>query len=167
MRLLSLAVIAGLVGFGFAADEPKKADKKGGKTVGVLSKVDGDKLVVTMKGDGGDKEVTFTTNDKTKFLAEEAAPAAKDGEKKPDAPKDGDKKPEEKKPEVKDGEKKPEEKKPEEKKEKKPAPVRKEIKIGDLKTGGRVAITAGEDKVATEVVALPAAPKKGDKKDAK
>lgn len=142
MRLLSLAVVAGLfaAGFGFA-EEPKK-DKKAGKTTGVLTKVDGDKLVVTVKGDAGEKEVTFTTTDKTKFFKEEPAAAPKDGEKKPD-----------------------EAKKPadEPKKEKKPAAKRTEIKIGDLKTGSRVAVTAGEDKVATEVVQLPGKPKKEEK----
>jgi hypothetical protein len=167
MRLLSLAVVAGLfaTGFGFA-DEPKKpvegekkAEKKAGKVTGVLSKVDGDKLVVTIKGDAGERAETFTTTDKTKFFVEEAAPAK-------DAPKEGDKPAEKKAEEAKPVEKKPEEKKPadEPKKEKKPAPKRTEIKLGDLKTGSRVAVTAGEDKVATEVVQLPAKPKKEPKK---
>ncbi len=157
MRLLSLAVVATLfaAGFGIAQEkkpEEKKADKKAAKVTGMLTKIDGDKLTVTMKGDGGEKTVEFTTNDKTKFFKEEAAPVAKDGEKP------ADKKPEEKKAEDKkpaDGEKKPA--------EKKPAPKRTEVKLADLKTGARVAVMAGEDKVATEVVVLAAQPKKEGK----
>jgi hypothetical protein len=159
MRLFSLAVVAGLfaAGFGFAADEKKaevkKAEKKAGKVTGVLSKIDGMKLTVTSKGDGGEKMTEFTVTEKTKFLQQEAAPAAKDGEK-PVEKKAEDKKAEgEKKPA--EGEKKPA--------EKKPAPKTTEIKLADLKTGSRVAVTAGEDKVATEVVVLPAAPKKEGK----
>lgn len=180
MRLMSLALVAGLfaVGFGYAQDKKpaegeKKAEKKAGKVTGTLSKIDGSKLTVTVKGDGGEKAVEFTTTDKTKYFQEEAAPAK-------DAPKEGDK-PEEKKPEEasrvggkkgedkKGDEKKGDEKKPaadgEKKVEKKPAPKRTEIKLADLKTGSRVAVMAGEDKVAAEVVVLPAAPKKekGDK----
>ena len=172
MRLLSLALVAGLfaVGFGYAQEKKpaedkkteKKAEKKMGKVTGTLTKIDGDKLTVTLKGDAGEKTETFTTNDKTKFYQEEAAPAK-------DAPKDGDKA-EVKKPEEASrvGDKKPDDKKGEdkkpaaegEKKEKKPAPKRTEIKLSDLKTGTRVAVMAGEDKVAAEVVVLPAAPKK-------
>lgn len=156
MRLLSLAVVATLfaAGFGFAQEkkaEDKKAEKKGGKVTGMLTKIDGDKLTVTVKGDGGEKMVEFTTNDKTKFFKEEAAPAAKDGEKK-EGDKPVEKKAEDKKPA--DGEKKA---------EKKPAPKRTEIKLADLKTGSRVAVMAGEDKVATEVVVLPAPAKKEGK----
>ena len=164
MRLLSLALVAGLfaVGFTYAQEkkpaEDKKTEKKGekkmGKVTGTLTKIDGDKLTVTLKGDGGEKAETFTTNDKTKFYQEEAA--AKD------APKDGDKS--DKKPEAaaKADEKKGDEKKPAdgEKKEKKPAPKRTEIKLADLKTGSRVAVMAGEDKVATVVVVLAAQAKK-------
>lgn len=174
MRLLSLAVVAALftVGFSYAQDKKpaegqKKAEKKAGKVVGMLTKIDGDKLTVTVKGDGGEKTEVFTTNDKTKFFQEEAAPATKDGDKKPEEKKSTDKKPEAV---AKDGEKKVDgEKKPAdgEKKpaEKKPAPKRTEIKLADLKTGSRVAVMAGEDKVAAEVVVLPAPAKKekGDK----
>lgn len=163
MRQLSLAVVAGLfaAGFGFAADEPKK-EKKAGKTTGVLSKVDGDKLVVTVKGDAGERTETFTTTDKTKFFVQEAAPVKA-------APKEGDKPAEKKPEEVKPVEKKPEgekpaEKKPEEAKKVKPAAKRTEIKLADLKAGSRVAVTAGEDKVAVEVVVLPARAKKGEPK---
>jgi hypothetical protein len=163
MRLLSLAVVAGLfaVGFGHAqekkpvegvkkpAEGEKKGEKKLGRVVGNLTKIDGDKLTVTVKGDGGEKTLEFTTTDKTKFFKEEAAPIVKEGEKK-----EGDK-PAEKKPAVvaKDGEKKPAEgeKKPV---VKKPAGKRTEIKLADLKTGNRVAVMAGEDKLAVEVVAL-------------
>lgn len=177
MRVLSLAVVAALfaVGFGYAqekkaedkkpAEGEKKAEKKPGKTTGTLSKIDGTKLTVTVKGDGGEKAVEFTTTDKTKFFQEEAAPAAKDGDKK-EGDKPVEKKAEDKKPEAAKAadEKKPEEKKPAdgEKKpaEKKPAPKRTEIKLADLKTGTRIAVLAGEDKVATEVVVLPAAVKK-------
>jgi glutamyl/glutaminyl-tRNA synthetase len=173
MRVLSLAVVATLlaVGFGYAQDKTeKKAEKKAGKTTGTLSKIDGTKLTVTTKGDGGEKTVEFTTTDKTKFFQEEAAPAAKDGDKK-----EGEKPAEEKKADpVKpaEGEKKVEEKKADETKpaaeggkkaEKKPAAKRTEIKLADLKTGARVAVTAGEDKVATEVVVLPAPAKKEGK----
>ncbi len=153
MRLFSLAVVAGLfaAGFGFAADEKKaeekKAEKKAGKVTGVLSKIDGMKLTVTSKGDGGEKMTEFTVTEKTKFLQQEAAPAPKDGEKPVEKKAEGVKKAE--------GEKKPA--------EKKPAPKTTEIKLADLKTGARVAVTAGEDKVATEVVVLPAAPKKEGK----
>ena len=162
MRLLSLALVAGLFagGFGYAQEKKpaedkkteKKAEKKMGKVTGTLTKIDGDKLTVTMKGDAGEKTETFTTNDKTKFYQEEAA--AKD------APKDGDK-PAEKKAE----DKKPEAAKADEKKpaEKKPAPKRTEIKLADLKTDTRIAVMAGEDKVATEVVVLPAPAKKEGK----
>ncbi len=163
MRLFSLAVVAGLlaVGFTYAADEKKpevkkpadeKKAEKAARVVGSLTKIDGMKLTVTTKGDGGEKATEYTVTDKTKFFQEEAAAPAKDGDKPVE------KKPEEKKPEVKkpaDGEKKPE--------VKKPAAKRTEIKLADLKTGARVAVMAGEDKVATEVVVLPAAPKKGDK----
>ena len=175
MRLFSLAVVAGLlaVGFTYAADEKKPevkkpADgekkpevKKPAKVMGTLSKIDGMKLTVTMKGDGGEKAVEFTTTDKTKFFQEEAAAV------KPVEKKEGDK-PVEKKPDAaKADEKKPvDEKKPEVKKEdKKPAPKRTEIKLADLKTGARVAVMAGEDKVATEVVVLPAAAPKKEKTD--
>jgi hypothetical protein len=157
MRLLSLAVVATLfaAGFGFAQEkkpEEKKAEKKGGKVTGVLSKIDGTKLTVTTKGDGGEKTTEFTTNDKTKFFKEEAAEVKKEGEKK-EGDKPVEKKAEDKKPA--DGEKKPA--------EKKPAPKRTEIKLSDLKTGSRVAVMAGEDKVATEVVVLPAPAKKEGK----
>lgn len=173
MRLLSLAVVAALfaVGFGYAqekkaedkkpAEGEKKAEKKPAKVTGMLTKIDGTKLTVTMKGDGGEKVVEFTTTDKTKFFQEEAAPATKDGDKK-EGDKPVEKKAEEKKAEEKKAEdaKPVEEKKPEAKKEKKPAPKRTEIKLADLKTGGRIAVMAGEDKVATEVVVLPAPAKK-------
>jgi hypothetical protein len=175
MRVLSLAVVAALlaVGFGYAQDKTeKKAEKKGGKITGTLTKIDGTKLTVTMKGDGGEKMVEFTTTEKTKFFQEEAAPAAKDGDKKEGDKPAEEKKVEEKKAEEKKGEeKKAEEAKPTEakkpadgeKKEKKPAPKRTEIKLADLKTGAKVAVMAGEDKVATEVVVLPAPAKKEGK----
>ena len=157
MRLFSLAVVAGLlaVGFSYAADEkkpevkkPAEGDKKKpAKVTGSLTKIDGMKLTVTTKGDGGEKATEYTVNDKTKFFQEEAAAPAKDGEKPVE------KKPEEKKPV--EGEKKPA--------DKKPAPKRTEIKLADLKTGARVAVLAGEDKVATEVVVLPAPAKKEGK----
>jgi hypothetical protein len=157
MRLFSLALVAGLfaVGFGYAqekkpADGDKKGEKKAGKVTGTLSKIDGTKLTVTTKGDGGEKTAEFTTTDKTKFFQEEAAPAK-------DAPKEADKT------EEKKGDEKPAAE-GEKKKEKKPAPKRTEIKLADLKTGTRVAVMAGEDKVATEVVVLPA-PAKKDKGD--
>lgn len=166
MRLFSLAVVATLLaaGFGYAQEKKaeKKADKKGAVT-GTLTKIDGDKLTVTTKGDSGEKTEVYTTNDKTKFFQQEAAPAAKDGDK----PADADKKADDKKAEDKkaDDKKPADEKKPAdgEKKEKKPAPKRTEIKLADLKTGSRVSVMAGEDKVATEVVVLPAAKKKEGK----
>ncbi|MCU0706165.1 MAG: hypothetical protein MUF18_19550 [Fimbriiglobus sp.] len=126
MRLLSLAVVATLFAAGFGIAQEKKADKKAAKVTGALTKVEGDKLTVTLKGDGGEKTEVYTTNDKTKIFQQEAAAPAKEGEKKP-------------------------------------APKRTEIKLADLKTGSRVSVMAGEDKVATEVVALPAAKKKNDK----
>lgn len=160
MRLFSLAVIAAVVATGcsFAADGDKKADKKAWKTTGTLTKVDGDKLVVSVKGDTGDKtDVTFTTNDKTKFFKEEVVEAPKDGDKKPDEAKPEEKKADEPKNEdpAKDGDKKA---------DKKANTKRTEIKLTDLKTGSKVAVTAGEDKVATEVVQLPPKAKKEEKK---
>lgn len=157
MRLFTLALAAAVVATGcsFAADGDKKADKKAGKTTGVLTKVDGDKLVVTVKGDEGKTDVTFTTTDKTKFFKEEVV----------EAPKDGDKKPDEAKPEEKKGEEpKSDDKTADPKADKKANTKRTEIKVGDLKTGGKVAVMAGEDKVATEVVQLPPKAKKEEKK---
>jgi len=165
MRLFSLAVVAALfaVGFGYAQEKKaeKKAEKKGAVT-GTLTKIEGDKLTVTTKGDAGEKTEVYTTNDKTKFFQQEAAPAAKDGDK----PADPDKKPEttakadDKK--ATDGEKKPAD--GDKKAEKKAAPKRTEIKLADLKTGSKVAVTAGEDKVITELVVMPAPAKKKDSK---
>lgn len=149
MRLLSLAVVAGLfaAGFAVAADEKpvkkpaegdkkpaegdKPAAKKMGRTAGVLAKIDGDKLSVTVKGDAGERTDVFTLTEKTKYFAQKPAAPAKD------APKEGDKK---------------------------PAPMRTPISKEDLKVGGRVAVVAGEDKVAAQVVMLPTPAKKTDKK---
>ena len=183
MRLFSLAVVAALfaVGFGYAQEKKaeKKAEKKGAVT-GTLTKIDGDKLTVTTKGDAGEKTEVYTTNDKTKFFQQEAAPAAKDGDKPVDPdkkadpdkkPVEGEKKAEEKKPETTakaddkkatDGDKKPAD--GDKKAEKKAAPKRTEIKLADLKTGSKVAVTAGEDKVITELVVMPAPAKKKDSK---
>lgn len=156
MRLFSLAVIAALFAVGFSDAQEKKAEKKAdkkGAVTGNLTKIDGDKLTVTTKGDAGEKTEVYTTNDKTKFFQQEAAPTEekKDGDKtadkKPEAAKADDKKPA-------DGDKKAEKKAP---------AKRTEIKLADLKTGSKVAVMAGEDKVATEVVVLPAPAKKKDK----
>ncbi len=66
MRLFSLAVVSGLlaVGFSYAADEkkpevkkPADGEKKAAKVMGTLGKIDGMKLTVSVKGDGGAKHV--------------------------------------------------------------------------------------------------------------
>ena len=62
--------------------------------------------------------------------------------------------------------KKADDKKPadgDKKAEKKAPPKPTEIKLADLKTGSKVVVTAGEDKVASEVTVLPAPVKKKDK----
>lgn len=95
MRLLSLAVVLALVaGSVFAADDkkpadPVKKDDKGTKHEGTVSKIDGKKI--TVKGTGSDtKDMTFTTDDHTKFYRDDKTTdkdkevAAKDDTKKAD-----------------------------------------------------------------------------------
>jgi hypothetical protein len=76
MRLLSLAVVLALCAGSAVADDQKKPaepvkDVKATKHEGKVTKIDGKKIMV--KGTGADaKEMTFTTDDKTKFYRDAA-----------------------------------------------------------------------------------------------
>lgn len=130
MRLLSLAVVAALcaAGFGYAQErkpaDPVTKDQKTTKHDGKVTKIDGKKI--SIKGSAADaKEMTFTTDDNTKFYRADA------GDKK-----DLDRKDKEvAKADDKTGA------------DKKGTP----IKLSDVKEGDMVTVMAGADMVATEV----------------
>jgi outer membrane protein assembly factor BamE (lipoprotein component of BamABCDE complex) len=143
MRLLSLAVVAGLFAAGVAlADDTKPVDKKStekkeNKLTGVLLKVEDTKFSIAVGESDVEKIVVFTTNDKTKFLTEEMD-GKKDGQKQPDGKKE----------------------------EPKGSGKQTEMKLTDLKVNSKLKVTFTQDNLATEVVqySKPEEKKADDKK---